>query len=143
METNYIWLAFAIASYPIAMAVRWYNSRSLARAAIDRLESETNLARERRGDLYRIEFRYPELMDQIVHEISDLRLALVGTMILTTVIPLKVRLSWRGTSDFRDVMEQVDRGIQELNNAAFFAQFPKGAAVLENVVLNGIPIRER
>lgn len=143
MTATFILIAIAIASYPCYFLLRWRRARINARQAIDSLAAEIIQARNRVGDNYNQLLRFPELLDQLVSEIYDLSLALEGTMMLSGLVTFKQKLRLQATSDFRWVVEQADRGIQELKNAAFLAQFPTGSRLLEKAILNGIPVRER
>ena len=143
MQTLLTLIGLALVGYPTLLLLRFQRERLYARQAITRLADECNHAKLRAGEIYNLEYRYPELLNQIVHEMQDLGLSLQGSMLLMGSTTFRQKMHWDVVRDYRDVVKYADKGIQELKNAAFMAQFPRGSRILEKVTLNGIPVRER
>jgi hypothetical protein len=118
-------------------------TRSLARAAIDDLQVEILRAQRGEGEQYALHFQNPELMFQVLEEMKETLLALEGSMILMSIVGWRRRLSWRASSDYRYIVNRAEAGMKALNEAAFFAQFPRGCPMFRNVRINGIPLQER
>jgi len=131
------------AAYVLVAGIRWLRVRSLACAAVYVLHEEAKTAEQSRGETYGVRYGNPELMFQILTEVKDLLLALEGSLILMSTISWRRRMRWSSVRGYEDVIERAERGMKALNDAAFFAQFPPGARLCQDVVINGIPIRER
>jgi len=131
------------AAYILTLGIRWACARASAIAAIYHLGEECKLAEQCRGEHYGLTFANPELMFQIITEVKDLVPVLEGTMVLMSSVTWRQRMRWRAAAGYHDVVARAEVGAKALKDASFFSQFPSGTAMCQNVVINGIPIRER
>ena len=131
------------AAYILTLGIRWMLVRRSAQAAIDHLRTESVAAENCRGEHYGLEFKNPELMFQIITEVKDMVMALDGSMILMANVDRRGQMRWGSARGYHDVVARAEVGAKALMDAAFFAQFPSGTLMCQNVVINGIPIRER
>ncbi len=131
------------AAYILTLSIRWAHARATARAAINHLSAESVLAENCRGEHYGLTFANPELMFQIITEVKDMVMVLEGSMVLMASVDWRTRMRWHSARGYHDVVARAEVGAKALMDAAFFAQFASGTAMCQNVVINGIPIRER
>jgi hypothetical protein len=130
-------------AYILTLSIRWARERAEAQGAIFHLQTQAKMAEQCRGEHYGLTFANPELMFQIITEVKDMVLALEGSMVLMANVDWRQRMRWRAAAGYHGVARRAEVGAKALMDAAFFSQFPSGTAMCQNVVINGIPIRER
>lgn len=131
------------AVYVVVLSIRWAKARSSAEEACCQLASECKKAEGCQGDPYDLRYQNPALMFQIITEVQEKLPALQGSLILMDSVSWRQRMRWSAAREYGQIVARAEAAMEALSQAAFFAQFPAGAAVCRNVVLNGIPIRER
>jgi hypothetical protein len=136
-------LSAVAAAYLAILSIRWLVIRSRARAAVAQLHEQARMAEQCRGDVFGVQYANPGLMFQVLEEVQQLHLALEGSLVIMSLVPLGRRLLWKYGAGYLDVTKRAELGIKALNDAAFFSQFPAGVYAFRDVLVNGIPLRER